>query len=131
MFPVIPEMGLNRKKSIENKLKSLQKLDSKLRYQIRLGKSDFHVFVKVYNEGEYEKFREIPTEYIDPNNETEKIKTFTTNTLPEEVSSEEENNDPDNLEWTKLNSRKTRERFKPNQIRRYQKPKYLNSSTPT
>ena len=41
MFPVIPEMGLDRKKDIEGRLKNLQKIDSKIRYQIRLGDNDY------------------------------------------------------------------------------------------
>ena len=112
MFPVVPEKGINRKKSIENKLKSLQKLDTKLRYQIRLGESDFRVFVKIYRDGEYDKFREIPTEFVDPNDETEKIRTFTTNTLPEEESSDDDIPDPNDPNWTKINSKKSRRRLK-------------------
>ena len=112
MFPVIPEMGINRKKSLENKLKSLQKLDSKLRYQIRLGESDFRVFIKIYHDGEYEKFREIPTEFIDPNEEADKIKTYTSNTLPEEESSEDENVNPNNTEWSKITSKQSRRKFR-------------------
>ena len=112
MFPVIPEMGINRKKSIETKLKALQNLDTKFRYQIRLGESDFRVFIKIYHEGEYEKFREIPIEYIDPNGETEKLRTFTSNTLPEEESTDDESNENSSQEWQKLSSRQTRRKFR-------------------
>ena len=51
MFPVVPKMGINQKTDLENKLKSLQTLDCKFRYQIRLGESDFRVFVKIYHQG--------------------------------------------------------------------------------
>ena len=112
MFPVIPEMGINRKKSIKTKLKALQNLDTKFRYQIRLGESDFRVFIKIYHEGEYEKFREIPIEYIDPNGETEKLRTFTSNTLPEEESTDDESNENSSQEWQKLSSRQTRRKFR-------------------
>ena len=112
MFPVIPEMGINRKKSIENKLKALQTIDQKLRYQIRLGHSDFKVFLKIYHEGEYEKFREIPIDYIDPNDEAEKLRTFTADNIPEDEISDDETTENQSQEWQRLSSRQTRRKFR-------------------
>ena len=112
MFPVIPEMGINRKKSIENKLKALQTIDQKLRYQIRLGHSDFKVFLKIYHEGEYEKFREIPIDYIDPNDEAEKLRTFTADIIPEDEISDDETTENQSQEWQRLSSRQTRRKFR-------------------
>ena len=86
MFPVIPEMGTERKKDLELKLKSLQRIESRLRYQIRLSDEDFKVFVKIYKQGEYDSYRDLPIEYLDPNNEVRQLKTFTNTDLPEEVS---------------------------------------------
>ena len=93
-------------------MKALQALDSKFRYQIRLGEADFCVFIKIYHKGEYEKFREIPLEYINPNNELEKIRTFTTTVLPKEISSDEESINENEHDLTKLTSKQTRRKFK-------------------
>ena len=52
IFPVIPSCGIDRKKAIERVLKEVQKFNSNIRYQIRLGERDFKIFMKVYIKGE-------------------------------------------------------------------------------
>ena len=84
MFPVVPICGIDRKKEIERLLKQVKQLNSKVRCQIRLGERDFKVFMKIYNEGEFEPYREIPLEILDPHDEFPAIKTATTNKIPEE-----------------------------------------------
>ena len=83
IFPVIPSCGIDRKKAIEKVLKEVQRYNSIIRYQIRLGERDFKVFMKTYIKGEYEAYREIPIEIIDPHEEFPPIKSVTTNTIPE------------------------------------------------
>ena len=93
MFPVIPELGNERKKDLENRLKALQKIDNKLRYQICLSDEDFKVYIKIYNKGEYDPYRELPIEYLDPNLTVRDLKPLTKNTLPEEELDNEETAD--------------------------------------
>ena len=76
MFPVIPEMGLDRKKDIEGRLKNLQKIDSKIRYQICLGDNDYKVFIKFYIKGKYESFRELRIEFLDPNDHVHPLQEY-------------------------------------------------------
>ena len=80
MFPVTPEIGIDRKKDIENRFKALQRIDPKIRYQIRLGEDDFKVFVKIYTKGEYDSYREFPIEYFDPNEHVREQKLYFTKT---------------------------------------------------
>ena len=112
MFPVIPELGLNRKKDIELRLKSLQRIDDKLRYQVRLGENDFRIFLKIYIKGEYVAFRECPIEYIDPNENVRDFKTITTNIEPDEEDEhlgDEKDTEP--TQWNDVLSKRTRKRF--------------------
>ena len=111
MFSVIPEMGLNRKKGIEAKLEELQRIDDKLRYQIRLGNTDSKVFVKIYHKGEYNKFRELPLVYLDPNNKLDNIKTFTSDNLSKEESEEESESNSKENNWNSITSKQSRRRF--------------------
>ena len=74
-----PELGLDRKKDIESRMKKLQNIDEKIRYQIRLAEDDFKVFLKFYTKGEYKVYREMPLEYLDPNDEVRSLKPLTTN----------------------------------------------------
>merc|ERR1711954_323576 len=69
MFPVTPNCANERKKAIESIFKQIQRTNTQFRYQIRLGEHDFHLFVKEYKVGEYEPYREISMEFIDPHEE--------------------------------------------------------------
>ena len=111
MFPVIPNCGLDRKKSMENVLKKIQELNSSFRYQIRLGEKDFKVFAKYYTKGEYDPYREIPLEFLDPHGEFPEIKTKTVNSIPEEDMDEEETN-VDTENWTSLSDRQRKKVFR-------------------
>ena len=59
-------------------------MDSSIRYQIRLGNHDFRIFLKFYKEGQFDPYREIPSELIDTKETCAKIKTNNTEVLPEE-----------------------------------------------
>ena len=70
------------------------------------------MFLKIYHEGEYEKFREIPIDYIDPNDEAEKLRTFTADTIPEDEFTDDETTENQSQEWQRLSSRQTRRKFR-------------------
>merc|ERR1711954_24689 len=61
-------MGLERKTEIEAILKRLQGIDTKLRYQVRLGKNDLTVMVKHHQQYDYQAYVPVSLDIIDPNN---------------------------------------------------------------
>merc|ERR1711954_508488 len=67
-FPHIPAKGLERKTEIEAILKRLQEIDTKLRYQVRLGKNDLTVMVKHHKQYDYQSYVPVSLDIIDPNN---------------------------------------------------------------
>ena len=116
MFPVIPPCAIERKKQLESNLKNLQRINQKLRYQIRLGANDFRIFIKEFEKGEYSPYREVPIEIIDPHEDSPKIKTETTNILPEELPNSEESlrklDKGENTDWKNLTDTQKRDLFR-------------------
>ena len=109
IFPVIPDCALDRKKHFEDILKNLHNIDESLRYQIRLGNGNFRIFVKYFEEGKYEPYKEIPKEFIDPEENAAPVKTDNTDILPED------NEDEDIAEiqnWRVREAIKTRNEYK-------------------
>ena len=111
MFPIIPEMGLDCEKDIEGRLKNLQKIDSKIRYQIRLGDNDYKVFIKFYIKGEYESFRELPIEFLDPNNHVRPFRNTTVDSTEEEPKEQPDEPSHGTNVWKDVLSKKTRKNF--------------------
>ena len=101
-------MWAGKKESLEEILKSLYVMDNSLRYQIRLGKHDFRVFIKFYKEGHFDQYREIPSEFLDPDETCAKIKTSNTDTLPEE---EEESDEEGLTDWRARENLKQKKEF--------------------
>ena len=64
--------------------------------------------MKFNNKGEYEPYREIPMELLDPHNKIPPINTMTKNTIPKEDDTPGDE-EPD---WTKLMERKRKRVFK-------------------
>ena len=108
MFPVTPEIGIDRKKDIENRFKALQRIDPKIRYQIRLGDDDFKVFVKIYTKGEYDSYREFPIKYFDPNEHVRDLKTVLNKDSDDGTP---ELDEPATNEWSNVLNKHTRRRF--------------------
>merc|ERR1711954_213928 len=68
-FPHIPGKAMARKEGLEKILKSLQKINNELSYQIRLGKNDLEVMVKIHKGNDYKPYRRVEIKNIDPNND--------------------------------------------------------------
>merc|ERR1712081_119824 len=66
-FPHVPAKALERKNMIEEILKRLQKIDTILRYQVRIGKNDLVIMVKHHVPYDYRQYVPISLEMIDPN----------------------------------------------------------------
>ena len=66
--------------------------------------------MKIYNEGKFDPYREIPLEVIDPHDELPKIKTATTNKIPEEES-DDDDSEVDISDLVKLPKKKRRRMF--------------------
>merc|ERR1711954_463083 len=66
-FPHIPAKALERKNKVEEILKGVQGIDRKLRYQVRLGKSDVVIMVKHHVEYDYRQYVPVSLDVIDPN----------------------------------------------------------------
>ena len=62
----IPPNMIERRRAIIDKMEELRKLNENLRYQIRLGKSDFRSLSKNYKTTEYTRFRDVAISVIDP-----------------------------------------------------------------
>ena len=60
-------------------------MDNSFCYQIRLGNGDFWIFIKYFEKGRYDQYREIPKEFIDPEIKAATVKTNCTTVLPEEM----------------------------------------------
>merc|ERR1712112_407835 len=67
-FPHIPAKALERKTEIVAILKRLQRIDTNLRYQVRLGKSDLIVMVKHHLQHDYQAYVPVSLDIVDPNN---------------------------------------------------------------
>merc|ERR1711954_253461 len=80
-FPHIPAKALERKNKVEEILKRVQEIDRKLRYQVRLGKSDVLIMVKHHVEYDYSQYRPVSLDVIDPNCE---VPEWDLNTKPED-----------------------------------------------
>ena len=57
---------IDRRWAIVEKMEELRKLNPNLRYQIRLGKSDFRLLSKNYKSTEYTRWRDVALSVIDP-----------------------------------------------------------------
>merc|ERR1711954_186769 len=68
-FPHIPSKAMARKSGIEEIMKRLQGINKKIRYQIRLGKSDLDLYMKNHEDHHYKPFRKVDLKVIDPNGE--------------------------------------------------------------
>ena len=68
-------MALKRKKLFEAILTNLKKMNTKLRYQIRNGQDDIKIMIKFHNPDEYSAYKEVPLNFLDPNNECHKLET--------------------------------------------------------
>ena len=62
----IPPNMIERRRAIVNKMEEIRKINPNLRYQIRLGKSDFRLLSKNYKETEYTRWRDVNLSVIDP-----------------------------------------------------------------
>merc|ERR1711954_496910 len=65
-FPHIPSKAMARKSGIEEIMKRLQGINKKIRYQIRLGKSDLDLYMKNHEDHHYKPFRKVDLKVIDP-----------------------------------------------------------------
>ena len=103
---------------IEHKCKDLQRIDSRIRYQISLGDEDFFIFLKIFNCGEHDTYREVPLMYIDPH-EVCGLKT-SSNKIPREEMEEEDEDEPEETNgnikkvsgWKEVLATKTIKQFK-------------------
>merc|ERR1711954_525386 len=68
-FPHVPAKAMARRDAIEALLKNLQKDNSQLRYQIRLGDEDLDIFLKNHKDYDYVPYRKVMLKMIDPNGE--------------------------------------------------------------
>merc|ERR1711954_596759 len=87
-FPHIPAKALERKSKIEEILKRVQDIDRKLRYQVRLGKSDLLIMVKHQVDYDYRQYRPVSLDVIDPNCE---VPDWDLNTKPADKESPDVN----------------------------------------
>ena len=67
--------ALKRKKAFEQKLLNQKKLDGSIRYQIRNGINDIKVMLKYHDPTEYQQYKEISLDVLDPSEEYPKVET--------------------------------------------------------
>merc|ERR1712081_86743 len=87
-FPHIPAKALERKNKIEEILKRVQEIDRKLRYQVRLGKSDVLIMVKHHVDHDYRQYRPVSLDVLDPNCE---VPEWDLNTKPDDKDETNDN----------------------------------------
>merc|ERR1711954_623502 len=66
-FPHVPAKAMARRDAIEAILKRLQKENTALRYQIRLGEKDLDVMLKNHKDYNYVPYHKVTVKMIDPN----------------------------------------------------------------
>ena len=77
----IPPNMIERRKAISKKLKQIKEINPNLRYQIRLGKTDFRILSKNYKPTEYTRYREVAMSVIDPLDEFPRPNNAVPNTM--------------------------------------------------
>ena len=92
IFLLIQERAHKRKKATENLLKSFRQFQPNLKYQIRTGKDDIKLMLKIQEKNDFLYWKEVPLEYIDAFNEIPEMELET----PDPESAENsENNEAD------------------------------------